>query len=57
LSASKREFTHTIHAGTKHGFFNETRSVYDAAASDKVWQSVLGFFGRHLQTAAARASG
>jgi carboxymethylenebutenolidase len=57
FAAHKREFSHTIHAGTKHGFFNDTRSVYDAAASDKVWQSVLGFFGRHLHIAAARASG
>jgi carboxymethylenebutenolidase len=57
FTASKREFAQVTHAGTKHGFFNETRRVYDAVASDKVWQSVLGFFGRHLHAVAARAAG
>ncbi|GDY14424.1 hypothetical protein LBMAG53_33020 [Planctomycetota bacterium] len=42
-------FAHTIHPGTKHGFFSETRPVFDAAASERVWQSVLGFYATHLQ--------
>jgi carboxymethylenebutenolidase len=57
LAAGQQEFPHTIHPGTRHGFFSETRAVHDAAASAKVWQSTLGFLGRHLQATAARAAG
>ena len=57
LAAKGVEFTHTIHPGTKHGFFSETRSVFDPAAAEQVWQSVLGFYARHLQAqTAAHAS-
>ena len=56
-AAQGREFAHVVHPGTRHGFFSETRSVYNAAASEQVWQGALGFFARHLQPAAARAAG
>lgn len=59
LSARNVEFSATIHPGTKHGFFNDTRSIYDPAAAERVWNSTLTFLASHVQATSAqqRAAG
>jgi carboxymethylenebutenolidase len=38
-----------IYAGADHAFFNDTRpEVYSAKDAADAWQSVLEFFGKHL---------
>lgn len=37
-----------IYPGVDHGFFNDSREVYDAAAATDAWARVLSFFGKHL---------
>jgi carboxymethylenebutenolidase len=37
-----------IYPGVDHGFFNDTREVYNEAAAKDAWQRVLGFFREHL---------
>jgi carboxymethylenebutenolidase len=48
LASRGVEFGWTIHAGARHGFFNETRDVHVPEAAEKAWASLRGFFGRHL---------
>ncbi|HTX63466.1 MAG TPA: dienelactone hydrolase family protein [Acidimicrobiales bacterium] len=44
-----KEVTMTVHPGTRHAFFNDTRpEVYDSAAAEELWTSVLGFFRAKL---------
>ena len=40
-----------IYAGTRHSFFNDTRSSYDRAAADDAWRRVLSFFASQLGAA------
>ena len=42
------EFAYTVHPGTLHGFFNETRAAYHAQASALAWQDTLRFLHRHI---------
>ena len=37
-----------IYPGLDHGFFNDTREVYDEAGAKDAWRRVLDFFGKHL---------
>ena len=37
-----------IYPGTRHSFFNDTRSSYDKDAAVDSWRRVLDFFGEHL---------
>jgi NADPH:quinone reductase len=48
LSARGIGFDFEIHAGTRHGFFNDTRPAYDAPAAARAWKSALAFLHRHL---------
>jgi len=49
LRALGRTATLTVHAGTHHAFFNDTRpEVYDAAASAEAWSDTLQLFRRTL---------
>ncbi|GDY14434.1 carboxymethylenebutenolidase [Planctomycetota bacterium] len=41
-------FTHVIHAGTAHGFFNESRPSYAPEASQQAWVATLAFLARVL---------
>ena len=44
-----RTVTLTVHPGTQHAFFNDTRpEVYDAAASADAWSDTLALFRRTL---------
>ena len=42
-------FSWTVHPGTAHGFFNETRPAHDVQASSVAWASTLEFLGRMLR--------
>jgi carboxymethylenebutenolidase len=49
LHALGKTATFTIHPGTHHAFFNDTRpEVYDAAASAQAWSDTLELFRRTL---------
>jgi carboxymethylenebutenolidase len=48
LAEHGTEFGWTLHPGTQHGFFNESRSVHHPEAARRAWASTLGFFRRHL---------
>ena len=37
-----------IYPGTKHSFFNDKGSRYDAAASEDAWGRITKFFGEHI---------
>lgn len=37
-----------IYPGLDHGFFNDTREVYNEAAANDAWRRVLGFYREHL---------
>ena len=37
-----------IYPGTDHGFFNDTREVYNEAAAKDAWRRVLSFYREHL---------
>lgn len=37
-----------IYPGTDHGFFNDTREVYNEAAAKDAWRRVLAFYREHL---------
>jgi carboxymethylenebutenolidase len=37
-----------IYPGMDHGFFNDTREVYNEAAAKDAWGRVLKFYGEHL---------
>jgi len=37
-----------IYPGVDHGFFNDTREVYNEAAAKDAWRRVLGFYREHL---------
>ena len=44
-----RTVTLSVHPGTQHAFFNDTRpEVYDAAASAVAWSDTLALFRRTL---------
>ena len=49
LSRLEVPFSWTVHPGTAHGFFNETRPAYNAEAASKAWESTLDFLGKTLQ--------
>jgi carboxymethylenebutenolidase len=40
-----------IYPGARHGFFNDTRGVYDRGAAEDAWTRTLRFFGEHLAPA------
>jgi len=42
------EFSYTVHPGTSHGFFNETRAAFHEQASARAWEDTLRFLHRHL---------
>jgi carboxymethylenebutenolidase len=42
-------FSWTVHPGTAHGFFNETRPAYDHDAASTAWASTLEFLGEALR--------
>jgi carboxymethylenebutenolidase len=46
-------FSWTVHRGTAHGFFNETRPAYDAGAASDAWASTLEFLGKTLHAGRA----
>ena len=37
-----------FYPGTRHSFFNDTKSTYDAQAAADAWQRTLAFFAQHL---------
>jgi carboxymethylenebutenolidase len=37
-----------VYPGAKHGFFNDTSSIYDAPAAQDSWRRVLAFFEERL---------
>jgi carboxymethylenebutenolidase len=37
-----------IYPDTRHSFFNERGSMYDAAATEDAWQRTVAFFAEHL---------
>ncbi len=39
-----------LYDGAHHGFFNDTRDVYDQEASGDAWRRTLGWFEHHLHT-------
>lgn len=41
-------FSWSIHPGTRHGFFNETRDAYHIQASESAWNHLLDFLDTHL---------
>jgi carboxymethylenebutenolidase len=43
---------HSIHIydGTRHGFLNDTRDVYDEEASELAWKRTINFFKEKLGT-------
>jgi len=48
LSLLGTPFSWSIHPGTRHGFFNETRDAYHAQASKSAWIHLLDFLDTHL---------
>jgi len=50
-------FSWTVHPGTAHGFFNETRPAYDLQAASKAWASTLEFLRTTLHTGSSPADG
>ena len=45
-----------IYPGTKHSFFNDERSGYDAAAAENAWVRTLAFFAKHLPGGGGQSS-
>ena len=41
-------FSWSIHPGTRHGFFNETRDTFHIQASESAWSHLLSFLDAHL---------
>ena len=48
LHAAKKTFSAFVYPGTEHGFFNETRSAYDASSANLALQRSLAFLREHL---------
>jgi carboxymethylenebutenolidase len=45
LDAAGKDAVLTVHPGTDHAFFNDTRpEVYDAAAAAEAWDATISFF-------------
>lgn len=50
LRSLGKDATFTIHPGTDHAFFNDSRpEVHHAEESEKLWRSALAFFRERLQ--------
>jgi carboxymethylenebutenolidase len=49
LKKAKVEYTQHIYPGTKHGFFNDTRQIFDEAAAKLAWERTLKFFAEKLK--------
>jgi dienelactone hydrolase len=49
LARSSRDFTIEVLPGAGHGFFNERRASYDAAASARAWSLATRFLREHLR--------
>lgn len=49
LARASRDFTIHVLPGVGHGFFNERRKSYDAAASARAWQLATEFLREHLR--------
>lgn len=43
------KYTQYIYPGTKHGFFNDTRPIYDEEAARLAWSRTIKFFGEKLK--------
>jgi len=48
LSLAGVPFSWTVHPGTTHGFFNETRASYHHEASAKAWADTIEFLEKHI---------
>jgi len=48
MEQKEKKLTHHVYEGAKHGFFNDTRGNYDAAASRDAWVKTLAFFNEVL---------
>lgn len=57
LAAQGIPFDWTVHEGTLHGFFNESRPAYDVVAASKSWASTLAFLKSRLQGLRLATSG
>ncbi len=44
------EYQQYIYPGTKHGFFNDTRSIYNEEAAKLAWSRTIKFFNEKLKT-------
>lgn len=42
------EFSHTVHAGTRHGFFNPARPAFQKRAAEAAWSGSLSFLRKKL---------
>lgn len=49
LEAQGVPFGYTVHEGTFHGFFNETRLNYDVVASANAWKDTVRFLDANLR--------
>ncbi len=50
LKKANVSYVQYIYPGTKHGFFNNTRQIYDGAAAKLAWERTLKFFAEKLRT-------
>ncbi len=52
LSAAKKRYNLCVIPNTQHGFMNDQRSTYNAAAAMEAWDMAFGFFKKHVKGAA-----
>ncbi len=48
LKAADRTYEAHVHAGTNHGFHNDSTPCYDEAAAKLAWDRTVGWFNRYL---------
>jgi carboxymethylenebutenolidase len=50
LKSAGVKYKQYIYPGTRHGFFNDTRPIYDEEAAKLAWSRTIKFFGEKLKT-------
>lgn len=50
LKSAGVDFKQYVYPGTRHGFFNDTRLIYNEEAAKLAWSRTIKFFDEKLKT-------